>query len=366
MKKLVLAFFGIALLLSCSTQKKESYNFSINGTITGDYTGKAFLYKRDAGNWIKLDSSTVQNNSFEFKGNIEFPEMYYVTIEGDKYCPVFVDKSQITFKSSVDDFQHAEITGSAAQKEYDAFQDKANTYNDQMNEAWQNIKTARNDGNKEDEAKYEEAYNSADSAYKQYILDYAMEHNASVVSAYVVLKNAYYYDEKDLEPVVNNFDQSIKQSLYVQKLSERVDVLKRVAVGQQAVDFTMNDSSDQPVVLSSLYGKYLLVDFWASWCGPCRKENPNVVATYNEYKNKGFDILGVSFDEDKTKWLEAIKSDNLDWHQVSDLKGWGNQAGKLYAINSIPSNILLDPQGKIIAKNLRGEDLQSKLKELLK
>lgn len=367
MKKLILAFLGIAVLISCTTQKKETSNFSINGTITGDYAGKAYLYKRDAGEWIKLDSATVQNGSFDFKGTIDFPELYYVTLKGENYyAPVFVEKSQITFKSSMDDFQHPEITGSASQDEFNAFQEKANAYNDQMNDAWQSVKAARNEGNKENEAKFEAAYNTADSAYKQFILNYAMEHDTSVVGAYEVLRNAYYYDEKELEPVVNKFDQSIRQASYVQKLADRVNVMKRVAVGQPAVDFTMNDTSDQPIILSSLYGKYLLVDFWASWCGPCRRENPNVVATYNEYKDKGFDILGVSFDDDKAKWLDAIKADKLDWHQVSDLKGWGNEAGKLYAINSIPSNILLDPKGTIIAKNLRGEDLKNKLQELIK
>ena len=138
------------------------------------------------------------------------------------------------------------------------------------------------------------------------------------------------------------------------------------AVGQVAPDFTLPDTAGKAFTLSSLRGKYVLVDFWASWCGPCREENPNVVATYNQFKNKNFEILGVQLDKEKGAWIKAIKDDGLTWKQVSDLKFWNSAPAALYNVEGIPFNVLLDPQGKIIATELRGAELQSKLSSVLR
>jgi peroxiredoxin len=137
-------------------------------------------------------------------------------------------------------------------------------------------------------------------------------------------------------------------------------------IGSMATEFTQNDQNGKPVKLSSFKGKYVLIDFWASWCRPCRQENPNVVAAYNKYKSKNFTVLGVSLDQDKNSWIQAIAADKLTWTHVSDLKYWSNEVAQLYRIQSIPANLLLDPTGKIIGKDLRGEELLQKLASILK
>ena len=149
-----------------------------------------------------------------------------------------------------------------------------------------------------------------------------------------------------------------------QKLTGIINADEKIAIGKEAPDFTQNDTSGHAVTLSSFRGKYVLVDFWASWCGPCRKENPNVVAAYQKYHSKGFEILGVSLDQEAANWKKAIRSDNLGWIHVSDLKYWENAVAVLYGVQGVPQNYLVDPQGKIIASSLRGADLEKKLAEI--
>ncbi|MCD4737270.1 MAG: AhpC/TSA family protein [Bacteroidales bacterium] len=365
MKNSILFLLACFFFASCSVNQDDKTNYTINGTIDGNYSNYIYLFQRGSGEWIVLDSVLADTGSFVYKGTIELPELLYISDFSKKnHMPVFIEQGEMVFSTTLNNFIHGSLTGSATHEEYKQEGQEIKSYYTKLEQAWGKIQQARTAEDPAAEAKFQEEYDKTDEGLRTFILNKTNQNNTSVVPVYFVLRNAYYYDENDLEPVVTGVDASITGSVYVTKLKDRVETLKRVAIGQPAIDFTMNDPEGNPVKLSSLYGNYLLIDFWASWCGPCRRENPNLVSAYNKYNKKGFEIFGVSFDKDKDKWLEAIADDNLIWNHVSDLIGWGNAAGKLYAIKSIPSNTLLDPDGKIIAKNLRGEDLIKKLEEI--
>jgi peroxiredoxin len=178
----------------------------------------------------------------------------------------------------------------------------------------------------------------------------------------------YDINAKQIEPLYESLPAILRQSPSGITFKERIETSKKTGVGAYAMDFTQNDTLGKPVALSDFKGKYVLIDFWASWCGPCRAENPNVVKAFNEYKDKKFTVLGISLDQPgkQQAWLDAIHKDNLTWTHVSDLKFWDNAVAKQYGIRAIPQNLLIDQDGKIIAKNIRGEELNKKLAEVIK
>lgn len=366
-------FIASALFLTAcggndETKETKEVGFELQASLNGLTYQKAYLSEYKEGEMIKIDSVDVKDGKFSFKGELALPEVRYVSFnEGKEMFPVFIENATIQVSGSLVSPDSVKITGSASQKIVDDFKTGLKSHEDIMNAIVDRYYEAEEKGDEEAMASVDIEYYAADSVKNIYIEEYIAKNSSSVVAPYLSLRYLLGgYEIPQIETLVASFKDDAKKSIYTTNITDRLAVLKNSQIGSPAPEFSMNDVDGNPIALSSFKGKYVLIDFWAAWCGPCRAENPNVVAAYKKFNKKGFDILGVSLDDNKDKWLEAIKKDGLTWTQVSDLKSWSNAAAKLYGVNSIPHSVLLDKEGVIIAKNLRGEELHKKLEEVLK
>jgi peroxiredoxin len=363
MKSMVYILSMIAFISGCNNQKGYQLKGTIDGLAGGDII---LLEQRIDKNYIAVDSVTTVDGTFEFSGRVSIPDVYYISVPGRRGKAIlFLENSPMSFTARADSLWKPAVTGSAVHDEYISFQASISEIYEKAGEIYADYREADQAGDVEKATKLEEEIDAVYDQVEKFQVGYLDENPASYIAPYIV-QNLHYGKEADeIEAMLDKLAPALDESSLVGNITRRMEVLKKVAIGMPAPEFIQDDSLGNPVSLSSFRGKYLLIDFWAAWCGPCRGENPNVVKAYQKFSGKGFDILGVSLDNARENWLKAVHDDSLTWTHVSDLRGWSNEVAAMYGISSIPSNLLLDPEGIIIKKNLRGGDLHLALEELM-
>lgn len=350
-------------IVSCQNAKDK---FTIQGTIAGVESGKVYLQKIVDGQPQSIDTAEIAGGKFSFEGKMETPDIRILRLnEQDYFAQFFLDNANLTVTASKDSLRNTKISGSPTQDVFQIYITEMEKLNKDLQGLQAKYQNAMASGNVNEAEKAKIDAQAMIDNNKVYSKNFVKEHTNSVVAAYITLYQlANQIEGAELDSIVSKFSPEIGKSEYVEQLKKIIEEQKKTAVGVVAPDFTMNDPEGKPIQLSSLRGKVVMIDFWASWCSPCRQENPNVVKLYNQYHSKGFEILGVSLDRGKDEWIQAIKDDQLSWLHVSDLQFWQNSAARLYGVNAIPQTYLLDKDGVIIAKGLRSEQLAAKLKEL--
>ncbi|MEO6456602.1 MAG: TlpA disulfide reductase family protein [Ginsengibacter sp.] len=330
------------------TEQQPAGGFIINGIVTGfnDGTPVSFLNEQTG---QPEKQATIQGGKFVIKGKMDQPSFKgLIFANAQPLIPLFIDNSNIKISGDKNLLDKITVTGSPSHAQFSEYTEALKPYAKIFNP----------------DAEYDSL---AISMVKKVSEDFVKKYPSSYVSPLAIIR-LYQASEDGAKAaeLYNLLPQQIKLSSLGTYANQQIQESKINPMGSVISEFSQQDTAGKPLSISSFRGKYVLIDFWASWCRPCRMENPNVVAAYNKYKNKNFTVLGISLDQAKPAWMNAIQMDNLTWSHVSDLKGWGNVVAAQFQVKGIPQNLLIDPQGRIIGKNLRGDVLDKKLEIVLR
>ncbi|HCO66180.1 MAG TPA: AhpC/TSA family protein [Dysgonomonas sp.] len=361
-----------AFLASCG----QVNDFELKGRFADDSHNGKLIYlqmpDKDPAKFISIDSVQVQGANFEFAGAADSIQMLFVAGGGISRPQLFV-AGEGTVEMTIDSTGMAKISGTPLNNKYQEYLDKRASLAKEMQEEGKKISEEYNKAKeenrvtpeleKETEAKYDALYQKT----RKYPYDFVKENASNVVGRYVFLDRGRSFTQEELEEIIPSVSGQLTGNPRFQLIENRLHALKTTVVGQKFTDLKAQTPDGNPIALSDYAGKgkYVLVDFWASWCPPCRRDMPDVVKIYNQYKDKGFEIVGVSLDSRKEDWIKGIEDLNITWPQMSDLNRWDSQLSTAYAVNSIPHMVLIDKEGTIIARGFHVNELAQKLSELL-